>query len=149
QNRSMDLLHVIRVMKLNTLREVSESEIRTAAERWAGEEDFRRKMKGDKSSAARFSLAARGWFRFQGLLMQPSAPICHFDSILDRFNCAMQSRCAPETLRTYVPRIRTFLRWAATRHDNLLQLSLQDIEGHLESKRSNKWRPATLKAYCQ
>ena len=149
QNCSMELLHIIRVMEICTLHEVSETEIRTAAERWAREDDVRRKLRGDKSSAARFSLAARGWFRFQGLLMQPSTPICHFDPILDRFRSAMQSRLAPDTLRTYLPRTRTFLRWAATRHENLLSISLQDIEEYLESRRINKWRPATQKAYCQ
>src|SRR5579862_4435712 len=141
QNISMELLHVIRVMEIKDLRKVDEAEIRVAAERWAREEDPRRTTRGNKSSAARFRLTARGWFRFHGLLTQAPIPSCCFDFALNDFVVAMHSRLTSETLRVYVPRAKTFVTWAATRHDKLSSISLRDIDEFLESKRHCGWRP--------
>jgi len=149
QNISMELLHVIRVMGIENFRKVNEAEIRLAAERWAREEDPRRMMRGNKSSAARFSLAARGWFRFHGLLTKPPIPLCCFDSAFNDYLAAMQSRLSPWTLSRYGSLTMPFLRWAATKHDNLFSISIEDIDEYLESKRPCKWRPATLAQQCQ
>jgi integrase/recombinase XerD len=149
QNRSMELLHIIRVMEMSELREVSEIEIRIAAERWAKEEDQRRMLRGNKSSVARFSLAARSWFRFHGLLPKSRLPTCCFDGAINEFKDVMRSRLASETVRHYIERIRKFLNWAATKHENLSSISLQDIEEYLEGRRLRKFRPRTLKGDCQ
>ena len=56
QNAATFVLDVIRVMKMN--------EIVRAAEHWAGEELVHRRQPHCKTSARRFTLVARSWFRF-------------------------------------------------------------------------------------
>jgi len=149
QNTSMDLLHIIRVMGITNLRKVDTTEIRTAAERWAREEEPRRMLRGNKSSADRFSLAARGWFRFHGLLAKPPIPTCCFDSALNDFIDLIRSKMSSETLRCWIPRAKDFLKWAAAGHQSLSSISLEDIDEFLDGKRMAGWLPRTLAAQCQ
>jgi len=146
----MMFLHVIRVMEVDELRTVEEIEIQRAAERWAQEEDPHRLVQGRKASVSRFTRTARDWFRFQGLLKNPSEPNC-FDPLLKEFIDAMRStrNLSPETIQASVPRARNFLTWVATKCDQISSVSLKDVDEFLETKRKAGWRPRTLAAQSQ
>jgi integrase/recombinase XerD len=151
QDTAMVLLHIIRVMGITGLRNADEAEIQMAGERWAQEDEPHRLKRGNKTSAGRFSQTARGWFRFLGLLIGPATPTCCFDSALKDFVDAMHCSMGlvSETIEHYTPRTRDFLVWAATRHDSLSLVSLQDIDEFLDGKRMSGWQPRTLAAQCQ
>jgi len=150
QDIAMMLLHVIRVMEVDELRTVEEIEIQRAAERWAQEEDPHRLVQGRKASVSRFTRTARDWFRFQGLLKNPSEPNC-FDPLLKEFIDAMRStrNLSPETIQASMPRARNFLTWVATKCDQISSVSLKDVDEFLETKRKAGWRPRTLAAQSQ
>ena len=100
---AMDLLNIIRVMGLISLRNVDERELREAGDSWAQEEEPHRLKRGNRTSAHRFSNTARDWFRFRGVLIRPPEPTCHFDYALNEFAQAMQSRLAPSTIQNRLP----------------------------------------------
>jgi integrase/recombinase XerD len=149
QNVAMDLLHVIRVMDITSLRKVDKLELQMAGERWAREEEPHRLRRGNKTSATRFIQAARGWFRYQGLLTGSVTPACRFDLALESYIHAIHLRLAPATIRNYIPRTRSFLIWLANSNYSLSSVSLQDIDEFIESKRLCGWRPRTLAGQCQ
>ena len=150
QDRATLLMDVIRVMNMTRLRPVDRNEIALAAERWAAEELVYRRHAGCKTSARRFILAARSWFRFHGLLIQAEKPTCWFDQILEDFVHEMRYKLelSPFTIKHASPRARSFLIWAATRHDNLKSISPQDIDDFFATKREIGWRPSTLAGLC-
>jgi len=150
QGTATILMDVIRVMNLTSLRQVDIKEIRLAAECWAEEELVHREHLGCKTSARRFIRAARGWFRYHGLLIEALRPGCCLDPLLEEFVREMQYNMAlsPTTIKTSTQRIRDFLLWAAARHDTLCLLSPEDIDEFFNAKRDLGWRPATLAGHC-
>ena len=150
QNVAMDLLHIIRVMGLTDLRQVEEGEIRIAAKRWAQEikpQSYYRV--GNKTSAIRFTCAARRWFRYLGVLTHPARPTCRFDLALSQFIDGARLDVQPETSKWYIFKIRRFLIWLASRRDNLSAVTAQDINDFLEIDRASGRRPATIAGQCQ
>jgi integrase/recombinase XerD len=145
QNTATVMLEVIRVMKLTTLRQVNMNEIALAAEYWAGEELVHRRQLHCETSARRFTLVARGWFRFHGVLI-PSRPACCFDRVLEDF--VHEMRCnmglSPITIKNSAQRIRDFLVWTSKRHDCLYSVTLQDIDDFVDAKRQSGCRTVTL-----
>ena len=150
QGTAMILMDVIRVMNMTSMRQVNMNEINLAAELWAGEELIHRRQLGCKTSARRFIRAARGWFRYHGLLIQAAKPTCCFDRALEDFVYEMgyNEGLSPITIKTVTQRTRTFLIWIATRHDDLYSISPQDVDDYLDVKRQLGWRPVSLAGYC-
>jgi len=149
QNVAMDLLHIIRVMRITQLRDVSEAEIRTAAELWAQETKPQNYRGTNKTSATRFRHVARRWFRYLGILIHPAAPACLFDPALSQFIDGARLDVQPETSKLYIFKIRRFLIWIASRRNSLSSITAQDINEFLEIDRVSGHRPKTIAAQCQ
>ena len=150
QNIAADLLHIVRLMQLTDLRPTTETEIREAGGRWAQEVHVLRTKRGSKSSAQRFILAARGWFRFNGCLTKRSNPCGHFENELGDFLTALRFDAGlfPYTVAKYGQRVRQFLLWLSIRRDELSQVSMNEIDEFLESKRALNWKPRSTAAQC-
>jgi len=150
QGTATVLMDVIRLMNMTSLRQVDMNEIGVAAERWAGEELVYRRQPGCKTSARRFIMAASGWFRFHGLLIQPAKPTCCFDRVLEEFVYEMQYNrgLSSTTIKACTQRVKGFLTWAAAKHNDLHSVLPQDIDDFLTAKRELGWRPVTLAGLC-
>src|SRR6266567_5019211 len=79
------LLNVIRLLKLMRLRDVSVSEIKEAAQRWARQQRANPFAHSYKHSAGFFIYVAKKWLRFAGVLKQPTIPRMRFADQVDEF----------------------------------------------------------------
>ena len=91
RNLSAELLQVVRLLKLNEMRDVSLEEIQRAARCWARQQRANPKAHSYGNSASSFIYAAKKWLRFHGRLKLPSAPpmrfadqLCDFAPLHDR-----------------------------------------------------------------
>ncbi|MGC2163808.1 MAG: DUF3761 domain-containing protein [Silvibacterium sp.] len=149
QNAATELLHVIRLMQLTTLRYVRDDEIKEAAVKWAMEEEPHRMIRGNRSSANRFSYTARHWLSFQHLLVTSAPPEYWFDQYLIEFAEAIRLRLTPATIDNYVRRTKAFLLWLSNRGSKLSSISIEDVDDFILERRRSEIRPATLTAECQ
>lgn len=71
---SGQLLHVIRLLNLGTLRDVGIEEIKEAARGWAEHQRSNPKARSYDRTASYFEYVAKKWLRFAGRLQASAAP---------------------------------------------------------------------------
>jgi integrase/recombinase XerD len=143
------LVRIVHVMGLTSLRRVELTEIEEAGVRWADNKGPERIGKRPDTSPRIFALTARQWLRFLGALILPTAPPGRFDAQLAEFRRALESRgLAAITIRSYINRIRSFLRWASERRNNLSLVSLHDVDDYLAGNREAGRRLITIASQC-
>lgn len=143
------LIHIVRTLELISLRGVELTEIEEAGVRWANYRGPERRSKRTDTSPRIFVKIARQWLRFHDSLVLPVTPPGRFDEQLAEFKSALVSHgLAPSTIRTYIDRIRIFLRWASDRHNDLSFISLRDVDDFLARHREAGWRLITLTSHC-
>jgi integrase/recombinase XerD len=74
RNMAAELLPVIRLLRMEELREVSLGEIKQAAQVWTEEQRSNPRVRSYANSARCFIFVAKKWLRFQGKLTIPSPP---------------------------------------------------------------------------
>jgi integrase/recombinase XerD len=143
------LIHVVRVMGMNSMRMVSQKEVETAGQSWATYEGPLRKKLRLGGSPSVFVHTAQAWLRFHGQLETP--PPNRFYRVVAEFIDAMRSvrGLAPDTVRGYGSRAFNFLKWFAESHENLEQVSLLHVDDFLASKRAAGWSTRTIASQCQ
>jgi site-specific recombinase XerD len=144
------LRHVVRIMKLDTLRAITPGEINSAAQVWACDVGPLRLAKRGQGGPLFFSRVATQWFRFLGNLPpQPTPPV---DTFLREF-CSDMIKVrglSPHTVEAYSCRVAYFLKWLRSeRHGNLNALCLQDVDDFLDRQRNRYCVAATIASYCQ
>lgn len=107
------LIQIVRFLRLQELRNVKLSEIKTAGRRWASYRGKRRQNDAGPWSEPYFTWVARRWLRFHGRLILPSRPRPTFAGRLDEYTEFMKSvqGFSPVTINT-----REFYRqrWATS-----------------------------------
>jgi integrase/recombinase XerD len=68
RNLSGELIHVVRLLRLERLRRVGQEEVQRAARRWARQQRSNPKAHSYGNSASFFIYAANKWLRFHGCL---------------------------------------------------------------------------------
>jgi site-specific recombinase XerD len=143
------LIHVVHIMKLTSLRSITLAEIEEAGARWASDRGPERIGNHPEASPRIFKKIARQWMRFNGLLVLPAMTSEHFNAYLVEFRNALESRgLASATIKTYIDRTQTFLRWASERYRDFSSLSLKDVDDFLASNRKAGWHLWTLTSHC-
>jgi integrase/recombinase XerD len=140
------LLHVVRLLKLESSRPVGMDEILQGCERWVREENaFRR-----HGSRYAFQRVATNWLRFQGSLIAVPKPVPLFGDLLSEFLDVMHAQrgLALETLKSYRTQIQIFLKWIQPRCPEFSKVRALDIEEYLEAKRYG-WSRNTVAAHCR
>ncbi|WP_158789379.1 tyrosine-type recombinase/integrase [Granulicella sp. L46] len=142
------LIHIVHAMGLTSLRMVDVTEIDQAGERWTN--NYRGGMRAHgRASPLLFVTRARQWLRFHGFLILPGAPTGRFDTHLAQFKSALELRgLASCTVRLYVDRSHVFLEWLSERHSDISNVSVNDVDDFLDSKREAGWRLRTLAGQC-
>jgi hypothetical protein len=107
---SNELLHVIRLLRLDTMREVSLGEIRHAAERFVIEGKSNPRVRSCGHTASFFMYAAKKWLRFHGRLKMPAPPPVPFaeNSISSLAICARSRAFRPTPLTHTARKLRCF-----------------------------------------
>jgi integrase/recombinase XerD len=144
------LLHIVRILKLDSLHLITREEIDSAAEAWAAGENSVRIAKHQQGSPVFFRKIATQWFHFLGQL--PVRPRSAFDDLLNEFCSDMMKfrGLSPKTVQGYRWRISFFLKWLSTeRHGNLFALCLKDVDDFLDYLRERRCATATIASNCQ
>lgn len=149
RNTAAYLIHIVRIMSLTTLRNVTQDEIDSAGKLWADYDGPLRKSLQWKGSPRVLAGIAQRWFRFHGQLVSPR-PVVHFENLLEEFTGALQGRgLAAPTVLGYSYRARSFLSWYGDRHNNFENVSLRDVDEYLAGKRAEGWLVRSLANACQ
>lgn len=129
------LLHIIRLLRLDTLRPVDRPEIRVAAEQWAAETNWQRNLRGRKSAADRFMYSAQRWFRFQNVLVMPSKQHSWFDDYLDQFEQGLHaSGLRTATRFNYLRRARAFFAATTMKQSSISEITLSDVDEYIAER---------------
>jgi site-specific recombinase XerD len=150
RNVASMLLHVIRLLKLDSFRPVGMDEILEGCERWVEDFDAHRHRRSGLACRHTFRVVATNWLRHQGALTPAPRPTRLFGDLLDDFLDAMRSKrgFASETLRSYRSRILAFLNWLQPRCSEFSQVRASDVEEYLETKRLNGWSRSSFGSHC-
>ncbi len=151
RNVATMLLHVVRLLKLQSSRPVGMDEILQGCERWIDDPSARRHRRSGAASQYHFQLVATNWLRFQGALIAAPMPVHQFGNLLSEFLNDMRSQrgLALDTLQCYRWRILAFLKWLQSRCPEFSSVQALDIEEFLEAKRSDGWSHSSLAAQCR
>ena len=151
RNVATMLLHVVRILKLESSRPVAMDEILQGCERWIQDPGARRHRRPGAASRYHFQLVARNWLRFQGTLVTGPQPPPPFGDLSSEFLNAMRSQrgLALETLRSYRTQILIFLNWLRSRCPEFSNVRALDVEQYLEAKRSGGWSRNSIAAHCR
>lgn len=140
------LVRIVQIMGLTSLRKVELREIEEAGVRWAKNSGPERILKWRDPSPRTFAITARHWLRFHGALISPTRPCGRFDGQLAEFRRELESRgLAAITTRDCVNRVGHFLQWVSERHEELLFISVNDVDDYLASKREAGLRLTTIR----
>jgi integrase/recombinase XerD len=145
------LIHIVRFMEMDQLREVNRAEIRDAGKRWLTDRESHTTRRPGKTSLYAFVNAAEHWFRFHNVLAAPSVQPRPFDSDLTSFIQYMRidRQFTPSSIEHYKSMVSLFLRWAGDRRESISDITLFDIEEFLQANRNAGWKPGSLAGQCQ
>jgi integrase/recombinase XerD len=143
-------IHAIRLLKMSQPRLIRASELREAGSQWAIESSRRYKTAPSKQSRYNFIQRVKGWLTFSGLLVKEDAPKGPFDSTVTSYLSHLHLNGFSEsTILTRRRMLSKFQQWLGERHNNLMEVSVNDIDDYLESGRATGWRQTTLRAAAE
>jgi integrase/recombinase XerD len=141
------LLNVIRLLKLTSLRKVSIDEIQRASQRWAQQQQANPLAHSYKNSATLFVYVAKKWLRFLGKLKNSAFPPVRFTPEIDQFAAWMKEDrgLSASTVRSHQSKVMLFLRWFSERHRSLTNVHLTDVDEFFIWRGAKGW---TRKSAC-
>ncbi len=148
---SWQLLHVIDLLKLETLRDVQVGEIKEAARCWGEQQRSNPKARSYVHSGSYFEYVAKKWLRFAGRLQSPPMPRTWFTDHLEDFARWMteEQGLSPMSVRSHRWKASQFLTWFADRHPCLVNVRLQDVDEFLILKGSTSWNRTSVTVAAQ
>jgi hypothetical protein len=147
---SWQLLNIIRLLKLNRLRDVWIDEIEEAARQWIREQRSNPNVRSYKNSGPFFIYVAKKWLRFAGVLKMPVIPRIRFADEIDEFArwVTEEKGLSAPSVRSHRYKISLFLRWLSERHHSLTAARLRDVDDFLISKGTTGWSRKSVRGYA-
>jgi integrase/recombinase XerD len=144
------LLHIIRVMQLDSMRRVDVEEVREAANRWLTDPWPVKLRNGSQKSTSTFTYLALKWLTFHDQLNIAVEPKGPYDLILDQFVhfLTFTRGLASQTIDGYTSRVSLFLRWVSVRHENFSEVGINDVDDFFEARRNLGASPRTIVSFC-
>ena len=151
RNVSGQMLHVIHLLKLETLRDVSVDEVKEAARRWGEQQRANAKARTYVRTQSYFEYVAKKWLHFAGRLKSPPRPRPWFTDHLEDFARWMteEQGLAPLSVRSHRWKASRFLTWFAERHLSLARVRLQDVDEFLILQGSTRWNRTSVTVAAQ
>jgi integrase/recombinase XerD len=151
RNVSGQMLHVIDLLKLETLRDVELGEVKEAARRWGEEQRANARARSYVRTLSYFEYVAKKWLRFAGRLKSPSTPRTWFEDHLEDFARWMteEQGLLPLSVRSHRWKALRFLTWFAERHPSLAHVRLQDVDEFLILQGSTRWNRTSVTVAAQ
>src|SRR5215472_14566566 len=141
RNMAAELMVVIRLLRMQKLREVGLEEIKQAARVWAEEQRSNPRIRSYRKSAGYFVFVAKKWLDFHGNLKIPSLPPARFADQLEDFSEYLDKEqgLSPLSIQSHRRKTSKFLESYANRHRFLSSATLDDIDEFLAFKGANGW----------
>jgi integrase/recombinase XerD len=151
RNVSGQLLHIVRLLHLKTLRDVSAGEIKEASQRWGEQQLLNARARSYARTESYFEYVAKKWLRFAGRLKTPSAPRTWFADHLEDFARWMteEQGLSPLSVRSHRWKASRFLAWFAERHPCLSSVRLQDVDEFLMLQGTTSWNRISVTVAAQ
>jgi integrase/recombinase XerD len=151
RNLSGELVHVVRLLRLEKLRDVSQEEIQRAAQRWARQQRSNPKAHSYGNTASFFVYAAKKWLRFHGCLKMPCTPQMRFADQLGGFARYMteEQGLSPQSVRSHCWKTSKFLAWFGERHRSLVRVKVEDVDEFLAMKGAAGWNRKSVSVAAQ
>ena len=151
RNLSGELIHVVRFLRLEKLRDISQEEIHRAALRWARQQRSNPKAHSYGNTASFFIYVAKKWLRFHGRVKLPSAPRTRFSDQLGDFARYMteEQGLSPHSVRSHCWKTSKFLDWLGERHRSLVRVSVEDVDEFLAMKGAAGWSRKSVSVAAQ
>src|ERR1035441_9066811 len=151
RNLSAELLHVVHLLKLNQIPEMSREKIGRAARCWARQHPANPRAHSYGNSASFFTYAAKKWLRFHGRLKLPSAPLLRFADQLSDFARYMteEQGLSPHSVRSHIWKTSGFLEWFGERHRLLARARIEDVDEFLAMKGASGWNRKSVSVAAQ
>jgi integrase/recombinase XerD len=151
QDLSNELLQVVRLLKLDEMRDVTLEAIQRAAQCWACQQRSNPRAHSYGNSASFFIYAAKKWFRFHDRLKLPSAPRRRFADQLSDFARYMteEQGLSPHSVRSHCWKTSKFLTWFGERHRSLVRVSVEDVDEFLAMKGAAGWSRKSVSVAAQ
>jgi len=142
------LIHIVRLLKMTSLRKIELKEIEVAGREWAAYKGPLRKKLRRPGAPSMLVRIAQSWLRFHGQL--PTPPPSPFQPLIEEFAEAMRIRgLSPATLDANCYRTLKFLRWFGDRYQSLDSVSLSHVDEFFANKRRGGWSVSTIAASSQ
>jgi integrase/recombinase XerD len=151
RNVSGQMLHVINLLKLETLRDVELGEVKEAARRWGEQQRANAKARTYVRTQSYFEYVAKKWLRFAGRLKSPPTPRTWFTDHLEDFASWMteEQGLSPLSVRSHRWKASRFLTWFAETHPRLASVRLQDVDEFLILQGSSRWNRISVTVAAQ
>lgn len=148
---SGQLLHVMQLLKLETLRDVGIEEMKEAARRWAEQQRSNPRARSYDSTASYFEYVAKKWLRFAGRLKTPDTPCTWFRVHLEDFARYMteEQGLSPLSVRSHCWKTSRFLAWFSEKHPSLSSVRLQDVDMFLTQQGLSGWNRTSVSVAAQ
>jgi integrase/recombinase XerD len=148
---SGQLLHVIDLLKLETLRDVSVDEIKQASGRWGERQRTNARARTYVRTESYFEYVAKKWLRFAGRLKSPPASVPWFTDHLEDFARRMteEQGLSPLSARSHCWKASKFLTWFTARHTCLSRVRPQDVDEFLTLKGADCWNRTSVSVAAQ
>lgn len=143
------LLHVVRLLNLDSSRPIGMDEILQGCERWVADPSVSRQGNSRVASSYNFQLAAMNWLRFQGCLIMNPRPEPPFHNLLTEFLKDMRSQrgLSLKTTLHYQTRLLPFLKSLKLRCPDFSNVRISDVEEFLHTLRSEGKSLSSIVAY--
>jgi site-specific recombinase XerD len=148
---SNELLHIMRLLRLDRMREVALDEIRRAADRFVLEERSNPRVRSYRCTATFFIYAAKKWLRFHGCLKMPTPSPIPFAENLDQFAHYMREEegFSPYSVNSHCSKTSMFLRWIGNRRRSLGTVRVEDIDDFLAHIGRHGWNRKSVSVATQ
>jgi integrase/recombinase XerD len=148
---SRELLVVIRMLKLRTLRDVPIAEVESAAKRWADFQQAHRRLPLQNSLAKHFIYAAKKWLGFLGRLRTPTPAPLPFADLLEDFATHMliEQGLSEHSVRSHCGKTSQFLKWFVAYGRPIAGVTLDDVDEFLAFKGRNGWNRKSVSVGAQ
>ena len=145
------LLHINRLIGLESLRKVEEVELEQAVERWVAyiKEHPRKPIAATTSYT--FLNTTVNWLRFHNLLQTQAPSVSPYDALLTEFmNFVINERkMAPDTIQTYRFKLAAFFSRIGWHHQQISSITISDVDEYLETIRCEGLKPRSIAAHAQ
>lgn len=144
------LLHIVRLMDLDCLRQVDIPEIERASLLWKSEARSYKGRQSGKTSCSSFVYMAVRFFKFHNAIEYGLMTIGPKEVIVGDFRHFLkETRGMPlDSVRGYCAKISSFLQFVEIGSENLSTVTLQEVDAFLQKKSDEGYRPRTIVSHC-